>query len=214
MKTDELIEALARGPVAVDAGAATRRRHAFIAAGVAVSAAAMLLLLGPRPDLNVAIGQPMFWLKLAVPLGLALPALVALARLARPGEGATAAWTAIGTLLLALEAASLIELSMTPASDRAALVAGRTSLACLLGIVALALPILVAALAFLRRMAPTRPRLAGLAAGLAAGALGAAVYALHCDESTLPFLATWYVIAIAIPAVLAAGIGPRLLRWS
>jgi hypothetical protein len=173
----------------------------------------MLVLLGPRADLAIAIGQPMFWLKLAIPLMLALPALAALSRLARPGERSGAAWIAVAALLLAVEAASLIDLSMVPAGDRAALVAGRTSLGCIVGIVALALPILVAALAFLRRMAPTRPRAAGLAAGLVAGSLGAAVYALHCDESALPFVATWYVIAISIPALLTAGMGPRLLRW-
>ena len=65
----------------------------------------------------------------------------------------------------------------------------------------------------LRGLAPTRPRAAGVAAGPAAGAIAASAYALHCDESTLPFLATWYVLGVAVPATLGA-LGPRLLRWS
>jgi hypothetical protein len=49
--------------------------------------------------------------------------------------------------------------------------------------------------------------------GLTAGALGAAVYALHCDEMAAPFLATWYLLGMTIPALIGAGAGPRLLRW-
>jgi hypothetical protein len=49
--------------------------------------------------------------------------------------------------------------------------------------------------------------------GLTAGALGAAVYALHCDEMAAPFLATWYLLGMTIPALIGAGAGLRLLRW-
>ena len=78
----------------------------------------------------------------------------------------------------------------------------------------LSLPVLVMLVMALRGLAPTRLRAAGLAAGLAAGAIAASIYALHCDESTLPFLTVWYVIGIALPAGLGAAVGPRLLRWN
>ena len=214
MKTAELIEALARGPVAADAGAPTRRLVAMVAAGVTVSAAAMLALLGPRADLSAAVAQPMFWMKLAFPLLLALPAFAAVARLGRPGESARTAWSMLVAALLLVEAAAIAIVLLAPAEGRAAIVTGRTALSCVFSIVLLALPILLATGAALRGMAPTRPRVAGLAAGLAAGAFAAAVYALHCDESTLPFLAVWYVLGMAIPGALAAWAGPRLLRWA
>ena len=214
MKTAELIEALARGPVAADAGAPTRRLVAMVAAGVTVSAAAMLALLGPRADLSAAVAQPMFWMKLAFPLLLALPAFAAVARLGRPGQSARKAWSMLVAALLLVEAAAIAIVLLAPAGDRAAIVTGRTALPCVFSIALLALPILLATGAALRGMAPTRPRVAGLAAGLAAGAFAAAVYALHCDESTLPFLAVWYVLGMAIPGALAAWAGPRLLRWA
>lgn len=214
MRTEALIDALARGPVAVDARRAARRRTAAIAAAVIVSIAAMLVLLGPRPDLGSAVAQPMFWLKLAFPLLLALPALVAMSRLGRPGEPAGGAWRLLAAILLAVEAAALAVVVLAPAGERETIVAGRTALPCVVGIALLALPILLAAVASLRGMAPTRPRAAGLAAGLVAGSLAAAIYALHCDESTLPFLAVWYVLGISIPGVLAAWSGPRVLRWA
>ena len=46
-----------------------------------------------------------------------------------------------------------------------------------------------------------------------AGGAGAAVYALHCPELAAPFLAVWYVAGIALPVLVGAAIGPRLLRW-
>jgi hypothetical protein len=65
----------------------------------------------------------------------------------------------------------------------------------------------------MKGFAPTRLRLAGAAAGLAAGATGAAVYSLHCPELAAPFLGTWYVIGVLIPTAAGALIGPRVLRW-
>ena len=62
-------------------------------------------------------------------------------------------------------------------------------------------------------LAPTRPALAGAFSGLVAGAAGALVYAWHCPEMAAPFIATWYLLGIAGPAVVGALLGPMLLRW-
>jgi hypothetical protein len=78
----------------------------------------------------------------------------------------------------------------------------------------LSLPILAALFIALRSLAPTRLRAAGAAAGALAGGVAAAAYALHCNEMALPFLAIWYVLGMAVPAVLGALLAPRWLRWS
>jgi hypothetical protein len=62
-------------------------------------------------------------------------------------------------------------------------------------------------------MAPTRLRLAGAAAGFAAGAVGALVYSVHCPELAAPFLGVWYLLGILIPTAVGALLGPRLLHW-
>ena len=86
---------------------------------------------------------------------------------------------------------------------------------CVASIALLSLPAFAALLLTLRGLAPTRPRAAGVVRGaLRPASIAAAAYALHCDESTLSFLATWYVLGIAAPATLGALLGPRLLRWS
>ena len=75
------------------------------------------------------------------------------------------------------------------------------------------MPVFAAMVWWLRGLAPTRLRLAGAAAGFAAGTTAALVYTLHCPEIEPPFLAVWYVLGMAIPAALGASLGPRLLRW-
>jgi hypothetical protein len=65
----------------------------------------------------------------------------------------------------------------------------------------------------LRRAAPTNLKRAGAIAGVVAGALGAAVYAFHCHDDSVPFIAIWYGAPIALFAFVGATLGPRLLRW-
>jgi hypothetical protein len=101
-----------------------------------------------------------------------------------------------------------------PPGRRLALVAGDSALACVASIAVLSLPLLIALFIALRGLAPTRPAAAGAAGGALAGGIAAAVYALHCTEMALPFLAVWYVLGIASPAIVGAALGPRWLRWT
>ena len=100
-----------------------------------------------------------------------------------------------------------------PPEARSQLVWGTTWRTCVFNIGAIGLPVFVAAFLALRGLAPTRPALAGGAAGALAGGAGAAVYALHCPELQAPFLAVWYVLGMAVPVAVGALLGPRLLRW-
>jgi len=99
-----------------------------------------------------------------------------------------------------------------PARSRRVL--GHSALPCVALIAMLSLPILAALFAALRSLAPTRLRAAGAAAGALAGGIAAAAYALHCIEMTLPFVAVWYVLGMAVPAALGALLAPRWLRWA
>ncbi len=96
---------------------------------------------------------------------------------------------------------------MSPSDDRSQLWLGNSSTVCPWAILALSIPILVAAFLALRQLAPTRYAVAG-----AAGGYGACIYSLHCTEYGMPFLATWYTLGV----LLVAGIGvllSGLLRW-
>jgi hypothetical protein len=75
------------------------------------------------------------------------------------------------------------------------------------------MPIYACLIVAVRGLAPTRPPLAGAAAGLAAGALAATLYGLHCPEQAAVFVVTWYTLGIATATALGAVVGARLLRW-
>ncbi len=213
MKTDALISMLASGPTAVDPSTTTRRICAAAAAGLVISAIAMLAVLGPRADFAAAMSLPMFWLKFAVPLWLAIAFFVASARLARPGGRAKGAWVTVVAALVMLWTASSIDLAAAQADQRASMVGGTSALFCVVSIALLSLPLLLAMFVALRSLGPTRLGAAGMAAGGLAGAAAALVYAVHCTEMTLPFLAVWYVLGMSAPAALGFVAGPRFLRW-
>jgi hypothetical protein len=43
--------------------------------------------------------------------------------------------------------------------------------------------------------------------------LAATVYGLHCGESTMVFVGTWYTLGVLGTGVLGAVIGKWALRW-
>ena len=156
---------------------------------------------------------PMFWGKLVFAGLLAAGCLAVLRRLARPGMGLGHSLGLLALPPLVLWGLAAVALGQAGAGERLPLVLGSTWRSCAFNIAALSLPALVASLWALRGAAPTRLAWAGAGAGLLAGALGALAYALHCPEDAVPFLATWYPLAMAVAGGLGALAGPRLLRW-
>ncbi|MDP3745466.1 MAG: DUF1109 domain-containing protein [Phenylobacterium sp.] len=213
MHTDDLAEMLGRNAEAETVGRPARWWALAVAGGVAATAGLMLITLGLQPRLATMIETPAWLGKAGFGLAMALAGLAAATRLARPG--AARPWLialALAPLAL-LWLAAAIQLLGAPAELRAELVMGRTWRECPWRVASLSVPALVGALLVLRRMAPTRPRLAGAAAGLFAGGVGAAVYAFHCPELAPAFVAVWYVAGVLTPTTFGALIGPRVLRW-
>ncbi len=213
MKTDDLVAMLAAGPVAVPRQAASRRLGLALAIGAPLSLAILLVEYGPRRDLLQALFWPMFWVKLLFPLAIAGAAFVMAQRLARPGVPVRRAWIGAVLPVLVVWALAVVAWFDTPMEGRMPSLMGQSWRICAMSIAVMALPVFAGAMAALRSLAPTRPARAGAAAGALAGGVGAAVYALHCMELTAPFLAVWYVSGIAVPVLVGALLGPRLLRW-
>jgi hypothetical protein len=213
MKTDDLVTMLATGAEPV-APAATARRHALALGWGALGAFLLMVpLLGLRADLAEAVHLPMFWLKLAFPACMALGALFAATRLSRPGVSLGKVPVALAAPVVAMWALAAIVLFGAEPDQRVGLILGKTWFVCPFLIALLSLPTFGGALWAMRGLAPTRPALAGAAAGLLAGAVATTVYALHCPEMGAPFLAIWYLLGMSMPATLGALLGPRLLRW-
>src|SRR6201999_3586137 len=89
-----------------------------------------------------------------------------------------------------------IELYLQPRSLWLPRLIGRNAVHCLSLIPFLAAAPAICILIALRRGAPARPEFAGAVGGLAAGGLGAVLYALTCPDDSPLFVATWYTSAI------------------
>nr|MBA3446785.1 DUF1109 family protein [Pseudaminobacter sp.] len=87
------------------------------------------------------------------------------------------------------------------------------SLVCLTYITLIGIGPLGIFLLALRHSAPTRPALAGAAAGLLAGGISATFYAAQCIDDSPLFVAIWYTIAIGILALIGAAVAHRFCRW-
>jgi hypothetical protein len=213
MKTDELVEMLAQGDVAVDARMPMQRALAAFGLALVASLLLMAFRLGVLPVLADYAQRPMFWVKAAFGVSVAVAAFALVRRLARPGARPERVGAAVAAPFVAMWLLAAIVLLRADPARRGELMLGETWTSCPTNIAMLSAPVFVASLWALRDWAPTRLRLAGAAAGLAAGATGAAVYTLHCPELAAPFLGIWYALGMLIPTALGALIGPRVLRW-
>jgi hypothetical protein len=213
MRTDELIERLSEHTTPIPRHAAARALVQGLATGALVALAFTAIVLGFRHDLAQAVTNWQYWAKFAYPLTFAALGFITLERLSRPGvrAGAQAMLEALPFAAMAL--CGIGQWLTTPPAQHSTLLFGHSWLVCPWLIVIVSLPIFAGVLWSMRALAPTRPMLAGAAAGLFSGAAGAWVYALHCDESSLVFVAVWYTIGIVLVGALGALAGRFALRW-
>jgi hypothetical protein len=212
MKTDDLIRALAADCVTRPMPPGRALALALIP-GVAIALGFHFAILGLRPHLFALLGEPRLLFKLCLTVLLAALSGVLVSRIARPGAGIRRIVLMLAMVPTLLVAANIAELCSVPAALWGQRLIGSNAIVCLMSIPFLAAAPLLAALFALRQGAPEHPALAGAAAGLLAGAIGAACYATHCPDDSPLFVAAWYSLAIGIVAAIGAVSGRRLLRW-
>ena len=171
-----------------------------------------LLILHPRTDIPQALFTVPFVFKLVLMVSLAGTSAFFLVETARPVPARRRRrFLLLAPLLLA--GAVIIELATAPLEAWPRRLVGHNAAHCLTLIPLLSVLPLACLLNALRRGAPRSPGLAGATAGLVAGGVAAAVYALTCPDDSPLFIATWYSMAIAIVTALSAYAGSRFLRW-
>lgn len=213
METDRLIALLAAHLTPVDRHVVERRLGCALIVGAFCATLLVSVLYGVRPDISKMLVTPIFWARLALPVGVAAGALILTTRLSRPGAATGAEWAGVAFPIALVWLAGLIVWWLTPADARASLLMSNPWRLCSLNIAFLSMPGFIAALLAVRGLAPTRLRLAGFAAGLMAGATATIAYSLNCPQMGVPFWAVWYVLGMAIPGAAGALLGPRWLRW-
>lgn len=211
MRTEQLIGLLAHGAGAAPRAVAARRLTPAVLFGLLASAGLAVALLGLVPP--AVLAGSALWVKLAYGAALAAAALWWMARLARPAAATAAPARAVAIVIAVMGLLGLGAWGAAPAGERWTLLLGHSWAVCPWAVLALSLPALAGGLWALRGLAPTRPRRAGLAVGLLAGALGVLGYSLACPEEAIAFIATWYTLGIGLSAALGGWLGPRVLRW-
>ena len=212
MKTDDLIAALA----ADNDSRAQSIERAFtldLLAGFLVSALGFFVFLGVRHTFFASLDQPRFLFKFVFTLTMAASGLALAYRLARPvavlGRTPRAIWLAPALAALAC----LAEFFLVPQDQWAGRMIGHNAVHCLTMVPLMALAPLAGLFLALKQAAPSDPRRAGAAAGLASAGLAATLYAMNCPDDSPFFVAVWYMLATMIVVALGWFAGGRWLRW-
>jgi hypothetical protein len=210
MRTEDLIAGLSRD-ARVSGPRADRAMTAALGLGVVVAVATLVSALPPRADVGEAFTTLQFPLKLIIVTTLAVGS-IALLRAASRVDGALPKSVLVMPVALMVFALGH-ELATVPASLFGARLVGRNASVCLVAIPAMAALPLAGLLLALKRATPASPTGAGALAGLAAGAVAACFYGVHCTDDSPLFVATWYGLALAGLSALGALVGRRWLAW-
>jgi len=190
------------------------RGSLWVAAGWAAGAAILFGLGGMRHDLAEGVMMPplpllAFWLIVALGLAAAWSAL----RMGLPGVGRDySGWRWAGLAAFALPLSALV---MAMDDGHAAMEAAHpeNGLHCLMQGVLAGLGVGAALFAWLKHGAPTSPERAGWVIGIAAGAAGATIVALHCASNDMIHIALWHGLAVLLSGIAGRILLAPLLRW-
>jgi hypothetical protein len=209
MKTDKLIDMLSTNLEPVKRGQVGKTLAWAIVAGGAAAFCAMLATVGLRTEPSpISLALKLLFTVSLIGIGATL-----LDRLVRPGQDGRRllAMTFVPFVVIVLAAAAALLLEQPMASGK--MILGMNWATCLFCIPLFAVTPFVVLIWVLRQGAPTDLKRTGAIAGLVAGALGATAYAFHCADDSIPFIAIWCGVMVALCAFIGALLGPRLLRW-
>jgi hypothetical protein len=211
VKTDDLIDMLARGAGPAPRAVVIRRLAPAAGVGVGLSVLLAVLLLGAIPAAMYSTPAP--WIKFLYTGALAGSAGWLVARFSKPGaQTALPAGLLISAVLIML-ALAIITFLATGSDERLSALIGHSWLFCPWNVLVLSLPAFIGVVWALRGLAPTQLRLAGFSAGVLAGSLGAFGYSFACPEASVAFVAVWYTLGILLSGLIGAALGPMLLDW-
>jgi len=213
MKTEELIRMLGTNVEPVKGGQVRIALMVALAVGVVAAICVMLAIFGVPSRLFVGEDLGAQLVALAFAVGLIGTGGAFLLKAARPGGAGQRPLKVIGLLFAVLVAAGLLALVFAHPAAWIGMAFGPQWAACLVCIPLFAVGPFASLIWALRRGAPTNLTRVGAVAGLVAGAVGAAVLAIHYPGGSIPFVVLWFGGPILLCALAGAVLGPRLLRW-
>ena len=195
-----------------------RREAALLIGLVAVEIGLFVATQGMRPDMPTAMHAPAFWWKSGslamIAILAAAAALISLDPAVTNKRRLGLLWRALGLLLpITLGLGWLLDASRDGTAELLGRLAWRDGLDCLAHVVMLSLPLALALALLLRRGASTQPGRTAAAAGIAAAAFGAFIFAFHCTHDDPLYVVVWYGAAVIGVSGLVRLVLARLLRW-
>jgi hypothetical protein len=213
MTTDQLIGLLVADLVPADPRHLSRVLLTALVVSAAATFGVMLLFFDLPPETFSARYLDFQLAKLAFTSSVVATAAVFHGRFARPGADRRSLVVLAPLPFFAIAAFASVALMSAEWSMWGSMILGKTWLTCVIFIPALAIIPFIAVVWALRAGAPTDQSCAGAVAGLLAGGLSAMACSLPCPDDSLPAIAAWYGLTIAICGALGAKLGPSLLRW-
>lgn len=180
---------------------------------IAISVVFVATVLGVRADLIEGRVDTAFVLSTGLIACLSAASVHAVIGMARPQVGSSRPGMLWAVVMAALLPCSAVLVAVLDWLHEGRVAVDMSEVTCLLLGVGLGVLVAVALVGWLRRGAPTSPGQAGWFVGLASGAAGAFVYALHCPYEGILHLGLWHGGGIAVSALLGRAIVPALIRW-
>lgn len=216
-RTNELIEQLSADAAMSDASLRSKYFLVFALAAVWIGGFSLWIfnLAGSpiRSGYVELIIYPLIASKQLVPLLVAVTAVPLAAMLIRPEARLSMNTLPLVIALLILPILAAFTLVPMDHGNRYLVIQGDGFLQCLSSIFVLSVALITAQIFVLRQGAVTRPFSAGGIAGLAAGAVSAAIYAFICTEDSPGFYGLWYSTGILIAGAIGAVAGKSFLKW-
>jgi hypothetical protein len=213
MTSERLLDQLASGLTPVRSRSALR--DGLIVGALALTELGLFLLAGlGRTDMGHAMAEPSFWWKLTT---IGLLAVIAVATAVRSFDPAVSPLRGLRWAALLSGVALLIGWGIDATRHAGAPLFARLEwhegVGCLISMVVLSLPMLIALAVLMRRGAPTSRSESALAAGLGAAAWGAFVFFFHCDHDDPFYIAVWYGLGCLLTALAGRALLPLFTRW-
>lgn len=184
-----------------------------VALAAALTLAAVLGLLGLSAPLRAGTMSPMFPLANGLLLLLGLAASASTIAQAAPRVGSRHDGPRWAMAMAAVFPAAALVLLAMHHDEAGHLIAADSAWHCLAASLLASLLVGGTLLAWLRRGAPASPETAGMHLGVAATALGTAIYGFACPADNFYHLGIWHALPVVAGSLVGRHLIPSLLRW-
>jgi hypothetical protein len=213
MSSEKLVERLVADLRPVRRSGA--RRDTLLLASLCAAELGLLLLAGlARPDLFAAMRLPSFWWKMLSLGTLAVAGVATALRSFDPAWSTRVRLRGLALLVLAILAAGCGLDALGEGGQAFAMrLMWRDGVHCVVTVVLLSLPPLLALGLLMRRGAPVDRPGSALAVGVAGAGCGAFLFIFSCPHDDPLYVMVWYGLGGLVVAGIARLLLPRFARW-